>query len=119
MIGDYLPPQRERVPRALPPAISFSATFASERSCPAWPKTLRPASMSVIKHGRDTTHFTSEAEADQLRLHDPFVILLGVLFDYSIPAERAWRAPYDLRTRLGHLRSVPDGRRRGGRAARH
>ncbi|MCK8673956.1 hypothetical protein M1M07_22960 [Rhodococcus sp. HM1] len=47
--------------------------------------------------------FTPDPAANQLLLDDPFAFLLGVLFDQGIPAERAWRAPYDLRVRLGHL----------------
>ena len=47
--------------------------------------------------------FTPLPEANQLVLDDPFAFLLGVIFDQGIPAERAWRAPYDLRERLGHL----------------
>jgi uncharacterized HhH-GPD family protein len=34
---------------------------------------------------------------------NPFAFLLAVIFDQGIPAERAWRAPYDLMRRLGHL----------------
>jgi uncharacterized HhH-GPD family protein len=47
--------------------------------------------------------FTPLPEANQLVIDDPFAFLLGVIFDQGIPAERAWRAPYDLRERLGHL----------------
>ncbi len=47
--------------------------------------------------------FTPLAEANRLILDDPFAFLLAVIFDQGIPAERAWRAPYDLRLRLGHL----------------
>lgn len=47
--------------------------------------------------------FTPHPEANQLILDNPFAFLLAVIFDQGIPAERAWRAPYDLRQRLGHL----------------
>nr|BFE63972.1 hypothetical protein GCM10020063_084980 [Dactylosporangium thailandense] len=47
--------------------------------------------------------FTPHVDANDFLLADPFAFLLAVLFDQSIPAERAWRAPYDLRQRLGHL----------------
>jgi uncharacterized HhH-GPD family protein len=47
--------------------------------------------------------FTSEPEANQLVLDDPFAFLLGILFDQNLPTDRAWRTPYDLRQRLGHL----------------
>jgi uncharacterized HhH-GPD family protein len=47
--------------------------------------------------------FTQDPAANSLIIDDPFAFLLGVLFDQGITAERAWRAPYDLRLRLGHL----------------
>lgn len=47
--------------------------------------------------------FTAVPAANDLLMRDPFALLLGVLFDQNVPAERAWRAPYDLRQRLGHL----------------
>jgi uncharacterized HhH-GPD family protein len=47
--------------------------------------------------------FTQEPAANSLVIDNPFAFLLGVLFDQGITAERAWRAPYDLRLRLGHL----------------
>nr|BFE71206.1 hypothetical protein GCM10020092_045070 [Actinoplanes digitatis] len=47
--------------------------------------------------------YTPHAAANALVLGDPFAFLLAVIFDQGIPAERAWRAPYDLRQRLGHL----------------
>lgn len=34
---------------------------------------------------------------------DPFALVVAVIFDYQIPAERAWAAPYLLKQRLGHL----------------
>jgi len=42
-------------------------------------------------------------EADRFVHQDDFAFLLAVIFDQGIPAERAWRAPLDLRDRLGHL----------------
>jgi uncharacterized HhH-GPD family protein len=47
--------------------------------------------------------FTPHPEANALIMDDPFAFLLAVIFDQGIPAERAWRAPYDLMQRLGHL----------------
>jgi uncharacterized HhH-GPD family protein len=44
-----------------------------------------------------------DAEADALVREDPFAFLLAVIFDQGIPYERAWRAPLDLRRRLGSL----------------
>jgi uncharacterized HhH-GPD family protein len=47
--------------------------------------------------------FTPHPEANALIMDDSFAFLLAVIFDQGIPAERAWRAPYDLMQRLGHL----------------
>jgi uncharacterized HhH-GPD family protein len=51
----------------------------------------------------DLPSFTSSPAADRLLLANPFAFLVGVLFDQSIRVDRAWRAPYDLQGRLGHL----------------
>jgi uncharacterized HhH-GPD family protein len=66
---------------------------------------------AILRYGRDhqedqvgrQPQFTPHPEANQLLIDDPFAFLLAVIFDQGIPAERAWRAPYDLRQRLGHL----------------
>jgi uncharacterized HhH-GPD family protein len=50
-----------------------------------------------------STSFTPNVAANQLLVEDPFAFLLGVLFDHGIPAERAWQAPFELKSRLGHL----------------
>lgn len=55
--------------------------------------------------GRDP-QFTPHPQANRLILDDPYAFLLGVIFDHGILAERAWRAPYELRLRLGHLDPV-------------
>jgi uncharacterized HhH-GPD family protein len=47
--------------------------------------------------------FTPHPEANTLIIDNPFAFLLAVIFDQGIAAERAWRAPYDLMQRLGHL----------------
>lgn len=49
------------------------------------------------------TSFTPHPDANALILRDPFAFLLAVIFDQGIPAERAWRAPYELMQRLGHI----------------
>jgi uncharacterized HhH-GPD family protein len=46
---------------------------------------------------------TPETEANELVVSDPFAFLLGVLFDQNIAFERAWRAPLELKLRLGYL----------------
>ena len=50
-----------------------------------------------------SSSFTPNEAANQLLVDDPFAFLLGVIFDQGIPAERAWQAPFQLKTRLGHL----------------
>lgn len=47
--------------------------------------------------------FTDVPEADALVKLDPNAFLIGVLFTQGIPAERAWAAPWLLKSRLGHL----------------
>jgi uncharacterized HhH-GPD family protein len=47
--------------------------------------------------------FTPHPDANALIIDNAFAFLLAVIFDQGIPAERAWRAPYDLMRRLGHL----------------
>lgn len=60
------------------------------------------------------TTFTPHPEANTFIITNPFAFLLAVIFDQGIPAERAWRAPYELMQRLGHLDPLyivahPDG----------
>lgn len=66
---------------------------------------------ALLTYGREhqaeragtTPQFTPHPEANALILTDPFAFLLAVIFDQGIPAERAWKAPYELHQRLGHL----------------
>jgi len=44
-----------------------------------------------------------DAESDQLVRNDGFAFLVAVLFDQGIAYERAWRAPLELKRRLGTL----------------
>jgi uncharacterized HhH-GPD family protein len=53
--------------------------------------------------GTHKVTFTPHPEANTLIMDNPFAFLLAVIFDQGIPAERAWRAPYDLMMRLGYL----------------
>jgi hypothetical protein len=53
------------------------------------------------RHRRSPFH--PHPRANQLLLDNPFAFQLAVIFDQGIGAERAWRAPYELRLRLGHL----------------
>lgn len=52
---------------------------------------------------RGLAKLTEDPEADRLVHQDPFAFLLAVLFDQGVPYGRAWRAPLELRSRLGHL----------------
>lgn len=47
--------------------------------------------------------FSGDPDADLLLETVPEAFLLGVLFTQGIPAERAWKGPWLLRERLGHL----------------
>jgi hypothetical protein len=66
---------------------------------------------ALLKYGREHANervgelpqFTPHAEANRLIIEDPFAFLLAVIFNHGIRAEDAWRAPYELRLRLGHL----------------
>ena len=59
---------------------------------------------ATVLRGSDNGDFTGgHAEANNLLWTNPFAFLLGVVFDQSVGAGQAWRAPYLLRQRLGHL----------------
>lgn len=104
----------------LPPAAAGSRYWANTTGrADAWRSagyraTRRGAAAGHIAFVREAEHppaltvvrepvLTGHAEANHLVVSDPFALLLGVLFDHGIPAERAWRAPFDLQQRLGHL----------------
>ncbi|MEU7961338.1 DUF6884 domain-containing protein [Micromonospora humida] len=84
--------------------------FPASASAPAPPE-ARAIVTALLTYGREhqaeragtPPRFTPMMEGNELILTDPFAFLLAVIFDQGIPAERAWRAPYDLRQRLGHL----------------
>jgi endonuclease III len=66
--------------------------------------------LALLDYGQDQAPtaagqvaFTPHPEANALIINDPFAFLLAVIFDQGIPAERAWRVPYELMRRLGHL----------------
>jgi uncharacterized HhH-GPD family protein len=46
-------------------------------------------------------HVTGDEAVDQLLSDDPLALLIAMVLDQQIPLERAFRAPYDLRDRLG------------------
>ena len=52
---------------------------------------------------KGTLAVTGNVEADALLNTDPLALLLGMLLDQQVPMEWAFRAPYTLEQRLGHL----------------
>ncbi len=48
-------------------------------------------------------HYTGDPAADQLLAEDPLALLIGMILDQQVKMEKAFRGPYDLRQRLGHL----------------
>jgi len=44
---------------------------------------------------------TGDTEADALLAADPLALLIGMVLDQQIPMERAFRAPFELKERLG------------------
>ncbi len=44
---------------------------------------------------------TGDADADALLASEPLALLIGMVLDQQIPMERAFKAPYDLKERLG------------------
>jgi uncharacterized HhH-GPD family protein len=46
-------------------------------------------------------HITGEEAVDELLTDDALALLIGMVLDQQIPLERAFRAPFDLRQRLG------------------
>ncbi len=58
------------------------------------------AEIGASRSGSVNGVFTTNDDANRLLVEDPFAFLLGVVVDYQMPAERAWRLPYELRARL-------------------
>lgn len=48
-------------------------------------------------------HYTGDPAADHLLAEDPLALLIGMVLDQQVRMEKAFRGPYDLRERLGHL----------------
>nr|WP_319462729.1 DUF6884 domain-containing protein [Micromonospora sp. RTP1Z1] len=92
--------------------LSVPASEPPPARVPA-PRSAGPSAIvgALLRYGREhvdervgeAPQFTPHAEANRLVVEDPFAFLLAVVFDQGIPAERAWRAPYELKLRLGHL----------------
>ncbi len=47
--------------------------------------------------------YTGDPAADQLLAEDPLALVIGLALDQQVPVQKAFRGPYDLRRRLGHL----------------
>ena len=47
--------------------------------------------------------YTGEPAADQLLAEEPLALVIGLALDQQVPVQKAFRGPYDLRQRLGHL----------------
>jgi len=47
--------------------------------------------------------YTGDPAADQLLAEEPLALLIGLALDQQVPVQKAFRGPYDLRQRLGHL----------------
>ncbi len=47
--------------------------------------------------------YTGDEAADRLLAEDPLALLIGMVLDQQVPIEKAFRGPYDLRERIGHL----------------
>ena len=58
-----------------------------------------------MREGEDVAalHLSQDPEADALLGREPLALLLGMLLDQQIPMEKAFRGPYVLAERLGHL----------------
>ncbi len=52
---------------------------------------------------KPTLPVTGDDEADALLVDDPLALLLGMLLDQQVPMEWAFKGPFTLRERLGHL----------------
>jgi uncharacterized HhH-GPD family protein len=47
--------------------------------------------------------WTDVPEANELLERDPLALLIGLVLDQQVKMEKAFRGPYDLKQRLGHL----------------
>ncbi|HSK55969.1 MAG TPA: hypothetical protein VK908_11990 [Jiangellales bacterium] len=90
--GDALPPPT--------PSMPVGTIATSTRS--VVDALLELGELEQVRLGEQPS-FTPVAAANRHVIDDPFAFLLAVIFDQGIVAERAWRAPYDLKQRLGHL----------------
>jgi uncharacterized HhH-GPD family protein len=64
------------------------------------PRTRREPA-ACLQYALPVLYLSGDAEADELLSNDPLALLLGMVLDQQIPLERAFRAPFELRQRLG------------------
>ena len=82
-------------------------TAALERSFQPAPRFRREPYVvaAVLEFGRalETGRLAPSQAAEALLRRNPFALLLAILLDQGVPAERAFEAPQTLNERLGHL----------------
>lgn len=63
---------------------------------------------ALLEFGRalDSGRLAPSEAGESLLRRDPFALLLAILLDQGVPAERAFQAPQALQERLGHLDPV-------------
>lgn len=57
----------------------------------------------TIRIKPDRLHFTGDDEADRLLVDDPFALLVGFALDQQVPLQWAFKAPLELKRRIGTL----------------
>jgi uncharacterized HhH-GPD family protein len=101
----------ERLPKLRPPKRSPARAVITEPS-PSEAK-VDPHKIvdALLAYGRSRDRPLSESKfeptpdprANEFVAQNPLAFLFAVIADQGIPAERAWRLPYDLHQRLGHF----------------
>lgn len=93
----------DAAPRQVPAASPRVIEPRTSEASPGVVQALLDYGQTQVSAVAGQVTFTPHPEANALIMENPFAFLLAVIFDQGIPAERAWRAPYDLMRRLGHL----------------
>ena len=65
--------------------------------------TLEGGIVRMIDRYKESGTLTGEPEVDEYLAQDPNAALLGLLYDQRVRAESAFKGPFRLRERLGHL----------------
>jgi uncharacterized HhH-GPD family protein len=66
-------------------------------------KFIPPPQFDKPPKARHLDNWGLNRDEARLLFNNPNAILIGAIFDYQITYQRAWRAPYLLQERLGHL----------------